>query len=97
MGGFYQRSHYFRASAVLVLVIALINGSNPIGFSKMHCSGRKHLKQYLKCRELAWAGGDTYYNYDKGNLKKIRQNGSYLGYCIKGQTSLDGARGISLF
>lgn len=24
---------------------------------------------------MAWAGGDTYYNYYKGNLKKMQQNG----------------------
>lgn len=64
---------------VLVLVIALINGSNPIGFSKNALFRAKAPETILEVPgELAWAGGDTYYNYDKGNLKKIRQNGEVI-------------------
>ncbi|HHV17292.1 MAG TPA: hypothetical protein GXZ27_00285 [Thermoanaerobacterales bacterium] len=61
---------------VLMLALTLVNNTNPIGFSKNALFRVKTPEIILEAPgRLAWAGEDTYYNYSKGNLKKIQQSG----------------------
>lgn len=64
---------------LLVLAVTFVLNDNPIGFSKNALFQTKTPDPILQVQgKLAWAGGDFYYNYHKGNLKKISQRGKVL-------------------
>ena len=64
---------------VLILALTLVINTNPIGFSKNALFRVKAPEIILEVPgRLAWAGGNSYYNYYKGNLKKIQQNGRVI-------------------
>ena len=64
---------------ILFLVLALVSNTNPIGFSKNALSRRERPGKILEYQgRLAWAGGNNYYNYNRGNLTKLQSTGNVL-------------------
>ena len=64
---------------ILFLVLALVSNTNPIGFSKNALSRREKPEKIMECQgRLAWAGGNNYYNYNRGNLTKLQSTGNVL-------------------
>lgn len=88
MGRKFPAKPAFFSGLLLLIMLALtvaIN-TNPIGFSKNALFRVKTPEIILEVPgRLAWAGENTYYNYYKGNLKKIQQNGKAIW-----NTALDG-------
>ena len=64
---------------VMMLVLTLVNNENPIGYSKNALFRKNKPEKVLELSgPLAWAGGNSYYNYYKGNIKKIQLNGNAI-------------------
>ncbi|MDD4568675.1 MAG: hypothetical protein PHE70_00895 [Tepidanaerobacteraceae bacterium] len=64
---------------VMILVLTLVNNVNPIGFSKNALFRIQKPETLLEVPgRLVCAGGDTYYNYYQGKLKKLQQNGEAI-------------------
>lgn len=83
---------------VMMLVLTLVNNENPIGYSKNALFRKNKPEKVLELSgPLAWAGGNSYYNYYKGNIKKIQLNGNAIWeMTVDGELLWMGPEGIIL-
>jgi len=81
---------------LLVLAITLLVNNKPIGYSKNALFQTLQPKILLEVQgDLAWAGGDSYYNYSDGSLKMMEETGKVLWDTkIKGQLLWIGEEGV---